>query len=601
MKSGVGLLLTGVLLTTSAVGCSSERWEASRGLLIKGATIVTMNDDHNVIPDGHVLIRDGVIVDVWTGPKPHKGVSIGDPQVITVDANYLVFPGLINLHSHPAFNVLPTWLPPASHAIPEEGKEAGEPYATRYQWREAPEYRRLVSIPHDVLTFCFGYETEIVKYAETGALLGGETAIQGSGEDSDSNTILIRNVEADNFGRESRVATYSAGNVDLANVDRSDLVGKDAWFVHVAEGVRGDLRSHNEFATLKARGLLTDATVIIHGTALERADFAAMRTAGPLNMLLPSGVSVPLTSNDQRGAKLVWSPLSNLLLYGTTTRVYDALAEGVLVSLGTDWTPSGSHTLLHELKVADVVLRSTTEIAGDRGEVPELASDFKLDRALVDMVTRNPALTLHWYDKVGSIEPGKIADLVLLRKPTGPPPDADAAYRALIDASERDIELVLLGGEPLAGTPALMARLKPFDTETVTSDAGGFTKAVDVTSSMPVKGADERFATFSGRIRDALDKLDALDSGVFASGVDQDCLKLYGIHELPQFPGVKPPLALKQLTPLFQADDDFLQHIVHADINPTTGLIDDPTPPYDLYPANLNHLPALGDALDAVA
>jgi len=29
-------------------------------------------------------------------------------------------------------------------------------------------------------------------------------------------------------------------------------------------------------------------------------------------------------------------------------RVYDALAEGVTVSLGTDWTPTGSKTLLDE-------------------------------------------------------------------------------------------------------------------------------------------------------------------------------------------------------------------------------------------------------------
>jgi hypothetical protein len=36
------------------------------------------------------------------------------------------------------------------------------------------------------------------------------------------------------------------------------------------------------------------------------------------------------------GAKLVWSPLSNLMLYGLTTNVYQALAARVLVSLGTD-------------------------------------------------------------------------------------------------------------------------------------------------------------------------------------------------------------------------------------------------------------------------
>ena len=54
-------------------------------------------------------------------------------------------------------------------------------------------------------------------------------------------------------------------------------------------------------------------------------------------------------TDDGLGAKLIWSPLSNLLLYGKTTNVYEALAEGVLVSLGTDWNPSGSRNLLGEL------------------------------------------------------------------------------------------------------------------------------------------------------------------------------------------------------------------------------------------------------------
>jgi cytosine/adenosine deaminase-related metal-dependent hydrolase len=56
-------------------------------------------------------------------------------------------------------------------------------------------------------------------------------------------------------------------------------------------------------------------------------------------------------SGDGLGAKLVWSPLSNLLLYGQTALVYDALKAGVLVLLGTDWSPSGSRHLLDELNI----------------------------------------------------------------------------------------------------------------------------------------------------------------------------------------------------------------------------------------------------------
>ena len=90
----------------------------------------------------------------------------------------------------------------------------------------------------------------------------------------------------------------------------------DAWLVHLAEGVRdadrraGDATSSRaEFAELKARNLLTDATVIVHGIGLEPEDFDEMAHAPAAG----DGVG------DGRGAKLVWSPLSNLLLYGKTT------------------------------------------------------------------------------------------------------------------------------------------------------------------------------------------------------------------------------------------------------------------------------------------
>ena len=63
-----------------------------------------------------------------------------------------------------------------------------------------------------------------------------------------------------------------------------------------------------------------------HGAGLEPEDFYEMAGA-------PAARGDG--AGDGRGAKLVWSPLSNLLLYGQTAAVYDALAADVLVSLGT--------------------------------------------------------------------------------------------------------------------------------------------------------------------------------------------------------------------------------------------------------------------------
>ena len=182
--------------------------------------------------------------------------------------------------------------------------------------------------------------------------------------------------------------------------------------------------SRHELDEIEALGLLTKATVVLQGVALERADFATLAAVG---------------------AKLVWSPLSNLILYGHTAHVYDALAAGVNVSLGTDWTPTGSDTLLDELKIAAVTLRDP-RLLGNERNVPA----DELNRDLADMVTRNPAHALGW-SEVGSVEAGKHADLLLLSASARTQP-----YDALIRATQRNVRLVLVDGHPVAGDVAAL-------------------------------------------------------------------------------------------------------------------------------------------------
>ena len=68
-------------------------------------------------------------------------------------------------------------------------------------------------------------------------------------------------------------------------------------------------------------------------------------------------------------------------------------------------------------------------------------------RTLADMVTRNPAQAVGW-SEVGSVEAGKHADLLVLSGPKRASP-----YAALVDATQRDVRLVLVDGSPVAGDP----------------------------------------------------------------------------------------------------------------------------------------------------
>jgi cytosine/adenosine deaminase-related metal-dependent hydrolase len=91
--------------------------------------------------------------------------------------------------------------------------------------------------------------------------------------------------------------------------------------------------------------------------------------------------------------------------------------SGVRIGLGSDWSPSGSKNLLGELKVAFLVSESRPR--------PLFSA-----RELVALATRNGADILKWSHVLGSLEAGKRADLLVVRRHEGDP------YEGLIKAKE---------------------------------------------------------------------------------------------------------------------------------------------------------------------
>ena len=287
--------------------------------IVLSGDVVTMVD-RNTFFKGDVLICDTLIQevkranDVWN-------TTFNNSNTQFIQVGY-IFPGLINLHDHTAYNFLPLWLPPKR-------------YDNRYQWQRAGSYQTDVKDPYKLLTNNHFYNKmlDVAKYDEIKSIVGGTTSIQGSPNRRGLKNWLVRNVDVKNFGTDrvySRTLSINDTRFDPETIKSKAITGAlDTWFIHLSEGV--DASSRDEFNKLKSLDLLDEWTAVIHGTALGRNEFREM---------------------GQVGAKLIWSPLSNLLLYGDTTRVDYAMDENVLVSLGTDWSPSGSKNLLGELKVA---------------------------------------------------------------------------------------------------------------------------------------------------------------------------------------------------------------------------------------------------------
>jgi cytosine/adenosine deaminase-related metal-dependent hydrolase len=172
---------------------------------------------------------------------------------------------------------------------------------------------------------------------------------------------------------------------------------------------------------LRARGLIRPGVSIIHGTALHQTDFQEMA---------------------KNNVGLIWSPRSNLELYGDTTDVRTAKQSGVKIALAPDWSPSGSDGILQELKYA---------AAWNAGQYPKIFTDAEL----VQMVTLDAAQLAKLDDKIGTLQSGRFADLLVIRS------DEMDAYRALLHADPLNVRLVTVGGSPAYGDAEMMRDLVP--------------------------------------------------------------------------------------------------------------------------------------------
>jgi cytosine/adenosine deaminase-related metal-dependent hydrolase len=381
---------------------------------------------------GTVLGPNGIIIDgavaVAGSTLSYVGQASSVPNALTlIETNAIVIPGFIDLHNHLTWNILPRWIP-------------NHKFGNRYDWQDTAEYDRVLVAPHMAAMSAVGCEAEI--YAEIKALIGGATSVVGSSSNKACAAGLVRNLDvASGLGfvapgpgdpcepkppkPPQSLLDFVANEVFPLEIPYERLVFLKceleagtlrSLVVHLSEGAPTDASAHREFNMLKSAGLLMPGLAIVHGTALQPKDFADMATAH---------------------VGLVWSPRSNDELYGATTNVAAAQQASVTIAIAPDWSPSGSAGMLQEM-----------------GYIARRYKAFSAQQ-IVSMATSAPAKLSRLDNQLGSLEPGKAADLVVIRG------DASKPFDSIVQATPADIVLVVVGGMPLYGDQQLLAALIP--------------------------------------------------------------------------------------------------------------------------------------------
>jgi 5-methylthioadenosine/S-adenosylhomocysteine deaminase len=381
---------------------------ARRPRLVLIGRVVTFDRGAPVIEHGAVYVSaQGGIEAVQAARDPGPAAYA---TAARIDTGGVIYPGLIDLHNHPYHDLRSLWTPDRS-----------TPYVSRYEWREAPKFQQDISgsdAPPNAY-WSLAWEAAL-KYVEVKALVAGVTTLQGLGlrifPNAPKEGVAVRHVEEERKDghRVAEAYVLKPDVPDPFGVLRTTMAGGTAVIYHLAEG--SDPALGREFEELYENDCIGPRFVGIHATALNAEQ---LRRWGA------------------RGGTLVWSPLSNLWMYGQTTDIASARAAGLRICLGPDWSIGGSKNLLDELKVADL------------WNAQRLGNAFT-DRELCEMVTSAAADALALDDRIGRIRPGLRADIVVMAARSGD------AYRNLIESRESDVQLVVADGRVSYGTSELL-------------------------------------------------------------------------------------------------------------------------------------------------
>jgi 5-methylthioadenosine/S-adenosylhomocysteine deaminase len=386
---------------TAPVGAGSEQTRETVDLLIFGGTVVTMDEQRQVITNGAVVTNDGAIVAV--GPAAEIAYLYDARQTIRAGVNDIVLPGLVNGHNHAAMTLLRgvaddmplmDWL--ENYIFPAEAALVDTEFV-----RAGTALAALEMIRTGTTTFAdmYYFEDDVAWVIRDAGLRGilGETILDMPTPDANSVDEALAYTEQflQNWADHPRVIPAVAPHAPYTNspetLQRTAELARRygaPLLIHLAETrdeleqIRGQY-GRSPVQHLERLGVLGPEVISAHSIWLDAADIATLAS---------------------RGVGVVHNPESNMKLASGTMPIAELRAAGVAVGLGTDGAASNNDLDLFGAMLTAALLHKHTQ--EDPTALPAAE--------VVALATIDGARALGLEEMIGSLEVGKRADLIVI-------------------------------------------------------------------------------------------------------------------------------------------------------------------------------------------
>lgn len=376
------------------------------------------------LENGEVLIEGSFIACVGmdcAGRPEATGATV-------IETHGIISPGLIDSHNHLPYNFLKEWVPPNNQL-----------YTNRYQWADEQSYEDFVR-PLTAYRSSNSHFCPAARWGELRSLLHGTTTMMGQSFSRSCTNGGVRNADHEHELQYDHMRTTIGSVRDINTDDAQGYIDSfddpiepiTRFAVHMAEGFEGN-NVEKEFDSFAGRDersierhqglslLYKETAVLIHSVALDATQLQEVKDTN---------------------SKIVWSPSSNMVLYGRTTDIEKILELGITVGLGPDWTISGEDNMLGEMQFA-------LQWARDNN------ASSVTPRVLWEMATNQGAEVVGLQEHIGVLSEGMTADVVVFTRQT----EGGDPYRQVLESNADDVRLVLIDGEAYYGESTLKGPL----------------------------------------------------------------------------------------------------------------------------------------------